>query len=127
MNGMQPPHGPPGGLAPQTDPYRSPAPGPPQPRGSDGKAIAGMVLGIVAAVLSCLPFVGPVCGTIAIVMYVKFNKAFQESGEQLGGKGMAVAGLVTGIIGAAFGLLWTIYYMFWVVIFGGAASGLLWK
>ena len=125
MNGTNPPpqgYGPP----PQMDPYRTPSVGP-APQGTDGKAIASMVLGIVAAVLCCVPFVGLVCGVIAIVLYAKFNRAFRESGEQLGGKGMAIAGLVTGIVGTAFGLFWTIYYTVAVVIVGSAASGLLWK
>jgi len=108
------------------DPYRS-APPAPQPQGLDGKAIAGMVLGIVATVLCCLPAVGPVCGTIAIVMFAKFNTAYHASGQTLGGRGMAIAGLVTGIIGAAIGLIYTIYWVVAGVILGTATSGMLWK
>jgi len=87
-----------------------------------------MVLGIVATVLCCLPAVGPACGIIAIVLFAKFNRAYHDSGQTLGGRGMAIAGLVTGIIGAAFGLFYTIYWIVAGLILGGAASsGLLWK
>jgi hypothetical protein len=131
MNGINqpPPPGPPPQAPP--DPYR-PAPGhlPGPPTTTDGRAIASMVLGIVATVLCCLPAVGLVCGTIAIILFAKFNNSYKEmlsSGQTLGGRGMAIAGLVTGIIGAAFGLLYTIYYIVWVMILKTATSGMLWK
>ncbi|PID38165.1 MAG: hypothetical protein CSB49_07030 [Proteobacteria bacterium] len=94
------------------DPYRS-APPPRGPRQTSGRAITSLVLGIVSIVLCCLPMVGPVCGTLAIVMYAKFNGDYRQSGQQLGGRGMAIGGLVTGIIGVAFGLFWTLYWILW--------------
>jgi hypothetical protein len=88
-----------------------------------------MVLGIVSVVLCCLPAVGPVCGTLAIVFFAKFNSSYHASGQMLGGRGMAIAGLVTGIIGAAFGLLYTVYWVVWGMILGTAttAAGMLWQ
>jgi len=86
-----------------------------------------MVLGIVGTVLCCLPAVGLVCGTIAIVMFAKFNSAYHASGQTLGGRGMAIAGLVTGIIGTAIGLIYTIYWVVAGLILGTASRALLWK
>jgi hypothetical protein len=85
-----------------------------------------MVLGIVAIVLSCLPLVGVACGTIAIVLFAKFNSDYHASGQQLGGRGMAIAGLVTGIIGSAFGLIYSFYWLIWGLILGTASSGMAW-
>jgi len=105
---------------PIIDPYRTPAPSP--TGGSDGRAIGSMVLGIVAAALCCLPAVGPVCGIIAIVLFVRFNRDFQASGRTLGGRGMAIAGLVTGIVGTAIGAIYSVYYLIVVIILGSAGS-----
>lgn len=60
-----------------------------------------MVLGILAIII---PWIGFILGIIAIVLA---NKAFKEIAQhQLGGRGMAVAGLTTGIVAAAiYGLL----------------------
>ncbi|MFB1049897.1 DUF4190 domain-containing protein [Paraliobacillus sp. JSM ZJ581] len=68
---------------------------------ASGKAIASMVLGIVAIIT---PWLGFILGIIAIVLA---SKAFKEITQyQLGGRGMAVAGLTTGIISIVFyGLL----------------------
>ena len=95
--GAPPPGAPPPGAPPPGAPY-SPPPGAPLPGGpyrtpgglppgakADNKAILSMVLGIVGTVLCCLPLVGPICGTIAIVFYVKYNAAYRASGNTLGG------------------------------------------
>ncbi|MBQ6252763.1 DUF4190 domain-containing protein [Ruminococcus sp.] len=80
------------------DPYNN---GGLQPQGSKGKAIASMVLGICAVVFGCCvwAWLGLILGVIAIVlsvMVIKNNEA---------GRGMAIAGLVCGIVGAATGLV----------------------
>lgn len=103
-------------------PYRVPGGAPPPPTRSDGRAVTSMVLGIVATVLCCLPLVGPICGSIAIVLFARFNGDYHRSGQQLGGRGMAIAGLVTGIIGCAIGLIYTIYWLFVGTILGGMAG-----
>lgn len=118
MNGMTPP--------PAGQPYRTAPPQQP-PTKADGRAITSMVLGIVGTVLCCLPIVGVACGTIAIVLFAKFNKDYHASGQQLGGRGMGIAGLVTGIIGAAIGLLYTIYWVVAVLVLKSATSALLWR
>lgn len=102
-------------------PYRTPEQAPRPPR-SDGRAVTSMILGIVSTVLCCLPLVGPICGTIAIVLFARFNGDFHRSGQQLGGRGMAIAGLVTGIIGCAIGLIYSIYWLFIGTVLGGLAG-----
>ncbi|MDC3412236.1 DUF4190 domain-containing protein [Aquibacillus sp. 3ASR75-11] len=63
---------------------------------TNGKAIASMVLGILSLVI---PYIGFVLGIIGIVLAKKsFNEI--EQNEQ-GGRGMAIAGLTTSIIGTA--------------------------
>lgn len=56
-----------------------------------GLSIASMVLGLVGLLVFALP-----CGVLAII--------FALVGKKKGGKGFATAGLVLGIIDAAFGL-----------------------
>lgn len=68
--------------------------GPPK---TNGKAVAGLVLGIVS-ILFC--YLGVLIGPVAIILSVMAGKEItaQPPGTA-GGKGMATAGLVTGIIG----------------------------
>ena len=71
------------------------------PNEGSGSGIAAMVLGIVAIVLSCIPYVnivGLICAILAIIL-----GALGRSSP--GGGGMAVAGLVMGIIVVA---LWLV-------------------
>ena len=76
-----------------------------------GLSIAGMVLGIVGLVFSfggCTAVPGIICGIIGVVLS---GIAFKKCGEGTqGGKGMAIAGLATGIIAVLYGI-----YVFMVV------------
>ena len=67
---------------------------------SKGLSIASMVLGIVSLVMLCIYYVSIPCAILAII--------FAMVGRKKGGKGMATAGLVIGIIDVAFALLWTV-------------------
>ena len=58
-----------------------------------GFAIASMVLGIVALVLFCVWYLSIPCGILAIIFGILSLKST--------GKGMAIAGLITGGIGLA--------------------------
>ena len=92
--------------APMGDPYNGNAPfnappfngSSPAPAGSKGKAIASMVLGIVAVVLGCCiltRWIGIVCGIIGLALGGVAIKKNED------GRGMAVAGLVCSIIAIA--------------------------
>jgi hypothetical protein len=88
-------------------------------------ALPGMVCGIVGAATACIPFSGIVLGIIAIVFYVKANRRIMESGGKLGGKGMAIAGLVCGIVAIFFGVIYLIYWLVYGLIIGAIiGSGL---
>jgi len=86
-----------------------------QPRPStDGFAITSMVLGIIAT-LSC--YLGIIPGIIAIVFgHISMGK-FKRN-PQLGGKGMAIAGLVCGYIGITV----TVCFCIFVFIIANEAS-----
>lgn len=72
-----------------------------------GMAIASMVLGILALVLSCcVPYLPVLLALIAVIL------GGISLAKKQGGKGMAIAGLVCGIIGLIPSIL---------VIIGGAA------
>lgn len=62
-----------------------------------------MVLGIIGLVLSFIPFVGWLCALVGIILgALGISKAKKIGGK---GKGMAIAGLVCGIVGLAIGIL----------------------
>lgn len=60
---------------------------------SKGLSIASMVLGIVSLVMLCIYYISIPCAILAII--------FAIVGRKKGGKGMATAGLVLGIIALA--------------------------
>ena len=69
-------------------------------------AVASLILGILSIVLSWIPVAGwiicLIMGVVAIVLGVLGRKKQPEK------KGMAVAGMVMGIIGVVFSLIWVI-------------------
>jgi len=75
-------------------------------------AIASLVLGICSLVLFWIPWLGFLLGILAIIFGgVSTSQIRKDPG--LGGRGMAVAGLVCGIIGVA---IWVILII-WIGIF----------
>lgn len=80
---------------------------------SNGMAVASLVLGIVAVVSGIIPFLfvlGPVLGVLAIIFgFIGIGKANQTGV----GKGMAIAGLVLGIVGTVLGILWIFAFSAW--------------
>jgi hypothetical protein len=72
---------------------------------TSGKAIAALVLGIVS-----LFIFGVIAGVIAVVLAVQARKEI-DADPSLGGRGMATAGLVLGIIGI---VLWALVLLLWV-------------
>lgn len=63
---------------------------------SNGLAIASMVVGICGAVLFCVPFVNLVLGVLALTFGAVALKKVREG--QGSGSGMAITGIVLGII-----------------------------
>lgn len=102
-----------------TEPPGPPAPpGPPGPpqqpvyvvQGqSNGMATAALVLGILGTVFGLIPFtfwLGIPLGILGIIFgFLGISRANRMGGDR---KGMAVAGLVLGIIGVVAGVLWLV-------------------
>ncbi len=79
--------------------------GAPPAAGTNGMAIASLVLGIIG-VISCgyTFFVAPV---LAIIFGVIGRRQIRERGQQ--GNGLAIAGLSLGIIGVVISLVWVLF------------------
>ena len=77
-----------------------PGGGLPAVKRSDGLAIASLVTGIVSLVCC-----GLVTGVPAIVMGLVSRNRIARSAGALGGRGMAVAGVILGVAGSVF---WTL-------------------
>lgn len=101
------PQGPRGPQGPPTYGYGQPGypqPGygyPPAP--SNGKATASLIVGITTLVLSWCCGVG-ILGAVAIVLGVRARGEVQASQGRQTGEGMAVAGIVTGVLAMLIGL-----------------------
>lgn len=67
-----------------------------QKKESKGMAIASMVLGILSLVIC---WVGWILGIVGLIL------ASVSLGTHKGGKGMAIAGLVTSILGVLWGMI----------------------
>jgi CubicO group peptidase (beta-lactamase class C family) len=82
--------------------------GPPARPASNGIGIAAMVVGIVSLFLWWIPLLGLVVAIVAVVLGILgIRKA--SKGEATN-KGMAIAGLVTGILGLIASLFVTIFF-----------------
>ncbi|MDP9452736.1 MAG: DUF4190 domain-containing protein [Actinomycetota bacterium] len=80
--------------------------GQPQAQARNGVGIAALVVGIVALVLSWIPFLGLLLAIVAVVLgIVGIRKASRGMATN---KGMAIAGLVTGGVALLIGAFFTI-------------------
>ncbi|MBN2497953.1 MAG: DUF4190 domain-containing protein [Deltaproteobacteria bacterium] len=85
---------------------------PQAPSGSaDSRAVTSLVLGILAVLLGWLPLVGLALGVIAIVNAARFLGAQRKPGVILVGKGMAIVGLILGIVGVVANAALMIYFL----------------
>jgi hypothetical protein len=86
-------------------------------------AVPAMVLGIISLAVTCIgiftvyccgifAFPGLVCGIIAVILGFKAKKAIDAEPHKFKGRGMALAGLIMGFIGAGLALLSEILYIF---------------
>jgi hypothetical protein len=90
---------------------------------TDGQATASMIVGIVSLVLaSCYGF-GLLGAPVALFLGRASMKRIDASAGQLGGRGMAQAGFVLGIIGTVLlGLAIAVVIVFLVVLAGSATT-----
>lgn len=84
-------------------PYGSPYGAPSTPR-TNGKATASLVTGIAALVLSWCCGLG-LAGIVAIVLGVKARNEIRASGGTQEGDGLALGGIITGVVAVVLGVL----------------------
>jgi hypothetical protein len=88
------------------------------PRKTSGAAIASLVLGIVGFCIGWIPLVGPfialASSILAIILGAVGIKQVNANPQLVGGKGLAIAGLVLGIIALA---LWLLAITFLAAVF----------
>lgn len=78
---------------------------------SNAFGIASLVCGIVGGLLFLAPYIGIFLSTLAIVFYGVQVKKYQPSG-------MATAGLITGIVGAAINLMMLLFIFLAFAVMG---------
>ncbi len=90
-----------------------------QTKQTPGEATASLVLGIMG-----LLFCPLICSLLAIIFGVKAKNMIDASGGYLGGRGVAQAGLIMGVVGMALYTVGTILYMI-LLAAAGSSSGLI--
>ncbi len=81
------------------------------------KAIISLVLGIVSFIFSWVPILGLACGIIALVLGLQAKKAAEQQPNVYGGKGLALAGFILGIVGIVVGIIYSLWWIFVVLVF----------
>jgi Domain of unknown function (DUF4190) len=80
--------------------YGQPSPyGAPVPQGTNGMAIASLVVGLVSLPLTCLCGVGAIGGIVSIVLGFIARKQIPERGQK--GNGLALAGIIMSVVSIA--------------------------
>ncbi|WP_020619961.1 DUF4190 domain-containing protein [Paenibacillus daejeonensis] len=104
-----------------SNPYPPYPPYPPHlPAKTNSKAIVALVLGILSIVI---PYIGLLFGIVAIVFASMSFKEIRLRQEQ--GRGMAVAGMVCGIIGTAIYGIILLIVVIAIIAFSGNASDIV--
>lgn len=98
--------------APQQPQYVAPQP-PVQPLAphGNGLATAGLVVGIIAAVLSFNPFVGTVSWVLAPIALVLSLVGLVKSTKARNGRGKSIAGIVLGVVALFMCILYTAVFV----------------
>jgi len=100
--------------SPQTPPPATPAQQAPAPAAApvaggpkqgNGIAVAGMILGIVACALFCIPYIALPCAIVGLILSIQGKKKSLVTGT---GAGMAKTGLILSIIALALAVLFAI-------------------
>ena len=85
-------------------------------------AVSSLVCGIISVVLCWVPIAGLVLGIIAIISSRKAKAAVQSNPEAYEGGGMAVGGLVCGIVGTVSSALYNIFWVIGFIAVGAAVQ-----
>lgn len=81
---------------------------------SNGMAIAALILGIGSLVFCWIPFLGLACIPFALVAIVLGFVGLSAAGRLGTGKGLAVAGIATGVVAIAVAILLTVIFAVWI-------------
>ena len=100
---------------PPPDPSSLPPPLPPRPTAD--RAVPALVLGIIGIVLC------PICAPFAWSMGGKVERDIDASAGALGGRGIATAGRVLGIVGTVLLGVYVLVFVVWVVFIGLLIGG----
>ena len=95
---------------PPPDPLSLPPPVPPQPT-ADG-AVPALVLGIIGIMLC------PICAPFAWSMGGRVEREIDACAGALGGRGMATAARVLGIVGTVLLAVYVLVFVVWIVLIG---------
>lgn len=119
-----PPYGPPGPYGPAGGGWPPPPYGPSGPYGPAGGGwppVAGRRTNSLAIAALCCAIgqaiAGPLAGIAAIVLGAMSLKQIQVSGEE--GRGMAMTGLVLGVVGL---ILFVVFVIFVIALFHGVTT-----
>lgn len=97
--------------APQTNSGQAPYAGAPIP--TDGLSIASLVCGVLAILASCM-YIGFIFGIPGVICGHMSLKKIKKSPTPIQGKGMAIAGLVTGYIGTIISIAMVVFVVFFI-------------
>ncbi|WP_433801670.1 hypothetical protein [Actinomycetospora sp. CA-084318] len=86
-------------------------PAPVLPPQANGLATAGLVVGIIAAVLSFIPVVGTVSWVLAPIGLVLSLVGLLKSGKARSGRGKSIAGIVLGVVALFMCILYTAVFV----------------
>lgn len=96
----------------------APAGGPPP--STNGKALASLITGIGALVLAfCSCGLGGLVGIVALFLGLKGRSDIRSSAGRQGGEGVALGGIITGVLATLIGVL-AVAFWIWVVATGNA-------
>lgn len=88
---------------------------------TSGLAIASLVCGIVS-IVSCFIYIGGLTAIPAIICGHMAMNRIARSAEPMGGRGMAIAGLVTGYLGLLCQIVTIVFMIFFFTTFMNATS-----
>ena len=83
---------------------------PSAPQQTAGGAVAALVLGILS-IMFC-----PLCGPVAWSLGRSSERDVDAAGGRLGGRGLATAGKILGMIGTAFLVVLVLFFVFAIVL-----------
>lgn len=89
-------------MEPTTNPTTTPS----NPNAGKGLGIAGMILGIVAIIVSFVPCFGWWAVVLAVVGVVLSAISLSQASKAGASKGMAIAGLICSILAIIIGSIW---------------------